>query len=166
VFESGQPQPDGSIAGNDADAAQAAYEPHHQVISSSDQVQIYEPIMKNSDGQVTYTLLRAASYAKDNRLLPRGFDKGTASEDIAVRGDAASDEDFVGGSDAVTYQIDLQGTSGPFTLSAALLYQTLSYRFAEDLDQDGTPLIERFTRYYRESDRRPAILVTVQETIR
>jgi hypothetical protein len=166
VFESGEPQPDGSIAGNDADAAPAAYEPHHQVISSPDQVQIYEPIMQNSDDQVTYTLLRAASYVKDNRLLPRGFDKGGAGEAIAVRGEAASDEDFADGSDTVTYQIDVQGYSGPFTLSAAFLYQTLSYRFAQDLAQEDTPLIEKFMQQYRESDKRPAILATVQETIR
>jgi hypothetical protein len=166
VFESGEPQPDGSIAGCDADVDQAGYEPHHQIITSPDQVQIYEPIMQDSDDQVTYTLLRAATYVKDSRLLPRGFDKEGAGEAIAVRGEAASDKDFAGGSDRVTYQISVQGYSGPFTLSATLLYQTLSYRFAQDLAQEDTPLIQRFTRYYRESDKRPVILATVQATVR
>jgi hypothetical protein len=122
--------------------------------------------MVDSDGEVTYTLLRAASYAKDNRLLPRGFDKGAAGEDIAVRGAAAPDDDFVGGSDTVTYQVDVQGASGPFSLTATLLYQTLSYRFAQDLAQTDSPLVDRFMGYYRESDRRPAVLATARETIR
>jgi len=166
IFESGEPQPDGSIAGCDADVDQAGYEPHRQVISSPDQVQIYEPIMQNSDGQVTYTLLRAASYVKDNRLLPRGFDKEGANEAIAVRGEAASDDDFAGGSDRVTYQLSVKGASGPFTLSAALLYQTLSYPFAQDLAQEDTPLVDEFMQQYRESDKRPVVLATVQQTIR
>ena len=34
--------------------------------------------MLNSEEAVTYTLLRANSYAKDNRLLPAGFDKASA----------------------------------------------------------------------------------------
>ena len=87
VFESGRLQADGSIVGSDADEDGARYEPHYDLISSPDQVQIYEPIMQNSDGEVTYTLLRAASYAKDNRLLPQGFDKATAGEDVDHRKD-------------------------------------------------------------------------------
>jgi len=118
VFESGQPLPDGSIAGNNADEDLKTYEPHYDVISQPDQVQIYQTIMHNSDGAVTYTLLRAASYVKDNRLLPDGFDKSSASEAIAVWGQAIGDENFTGGSDQVRYQVDLQGHSGPFTVTA------------------------------------------------
>ncbi len=166
VFESGQPQAAGSIAGNNADENGTAYEPHHEVISSPDQVQIYESIMQNSDGEMTYTLLRAASYVKDNRLLPRGFDKGTASEDIAAWGGAASDDNFVGGSDRVTYQVSVQGYSRPFTVSAELLYQAVSYRFVLDLRQDSTSLIERFRRYYEDTDKMPTAIATVQKTVR
>lgn len=53
-----------------------------------DQVRIYEPIMGHSDSAVTYTLLRAAKYLKDNRLLPPGFVKQDAPVDIAVYGAA------------------------------------------------------------------------------
>ena len=166
VFESGSPQADGSIAGSDSDQDGARYEPHYDVISTADQVQIYEAIMQNSDGEVTYTLLRAAAYAKDNRLLPSGFDKGSASEDIAVYGAAAGDENFGGGSDQVTYQIDVQEYEGPFTLRAELLYQTLSYRFAQDLCQQDTEEVESLCRYYRAADHTPALIASVQRTVR
>jgi hypothetical protein len=87
IFESGKPTGDGRIEGNDAeDEDPNTWEPHYTVITQAEQVQIYEPIMLNYEGEVTYTLLRAYSYTKDNRLLPAGFDKGSASDDIAVWG--------------------------------------------------------------------------------
>ena len=38
VFESGQPQANGSIAGNAADTDPSTYEPHHDLITQPDQV--------------------------------------------------------------------------------------------------------------------------------
>ena len=86
VFESGALRPDGSIEGNDNDTDPNRYEPHYTEIRSADQVQIYEPILKDQNGKVTTSLLSAVGYLKDNRLLPRGFDKATANADIAVYG--------------------------------------------------------------------------------
>jgi hypothetical protein len=166
VFESGQPQSDGSIAGNDADEDPARYEPHYDLIFDPDQVQIYEPIMLNSDGEVTYTLLRAASYAKDNRLLPMGFDKATAGKDFAVHGVAAGDESFYGGSDRVAYQIDVQRHTGPFTVRVELLYQPLSYRFAQDLCQEETAPIESMCSYYRTADHTPVVVASTEQKVR
>ena len=80
--------PDGSIQGNDNDADAARFEPHYTEITRPDQVQIYESIMVGPDGALTTGLLTAVRYVKDNRLLPRGFDKRTAEQDIAVHGDA------------------------------------------------------------------------------
>ena len=159
IFESGNPQEDGSITGNDADLNAGAYEPHYNRISRPEQVQIYEGIMRNSDGNVTYTLLRGAGYAKDNRILPRGFEKEKAPEDVAVWGMAISDSDFKGGTDHLIYEIDISGKSGPFTVSAELLYQTLSFSFARDLFQDHTKQEDSFASYYKELDKKPAIVV-------
>jgi hypothetical protein len=166
LFESGQPQVNGSIAGSDADQDPSAYEPHYDLIANADQVQIYESVMQDSEGAVTYTLLRGAAYVKDNRLLPSGFDKASAGEDIAVRGSAASDETFVGGSDRITYQIELKGREGPYTVSARLLYQTVSYRFASDLFQDDGPLVERMAGYYGSADHTPVVVADDQKTVR
>ena len=166
VFESGRPQPDGSIVGSDADEDAGAHEPHYDLITDPDQVQIYESIMQNSDGAVTYTLLRGAAYVKDNRLLPSGFDVAGASADIAVRGAAASDEGFAGGEDQITYQIDLAGRAGPYTVSAELLYQSVSYRFAMDLRQDDTPVVERMSRYYDAADHTPVVVASAEAQVR
>lgn len=155
IFESGKPNPDGTIDGNAADTDLTAFEPHYETITQPDQVQIYEPIMGNSDGEVTYTLLRAAEYLKDNRLLPQGTDKTALPADIAVCGEASGDENFVGGSDQVTYEVDVSGAQGPFTVNAELLYQPLSHAFIQDLLIDPTPLTERFGGYYELADRTP-----------
>ena len=123
-------------------------------------------LMLDSEGAVTYTLLRGAVYVKDNRLLPNGFDKTSALDDIAVRGSAVSDESFAGGSDRITYRVDLKGHGGPYTVSARLLYQAVSYRFAMDLFQDDGPHVERMARYYGSADHTPVVVAEAQESVR
>ena len=162
IWESGAPSADGTISGNAADADPAAFEPHYDLITQPDQVQIYEPIMGDDEGKVTYTLLRAAEYLKDNRILPAGADKAALPPDIAVYGQAGGDANFVGGSDLVTYRIEVQEATGPFMLSAELLYEPLSYQFVADLLADGTELVERFGRYYQETDRTPLVVAAIE----
>ena len=86
LFESGAMRSDGSIVGNDNDADAGSFEPHYQVIDHAGQVQIYEPIIADGSGKVTTGLLSAVTYAKDNRVLPDGFDKETADTAIMVHG--------------------------------------------------------------------------------
>ena len=162
IFESGKLNADGTIEGNSADTDQAAFEPHYDLITAPDQVQIYEPIMGDNEGHVTYTLLRGAMYLKDNRLLPEGADKTTLPADIAVYGQAQGDTNFVGGSDMLTYQVDVNGANGPFTFSAELLYEPLSYRFVQDLLLDKTSLTERFGGYYGEMDKLPLRVTSIE----
>jgi hypothetical protein len=158
VFESGAANSDGSIVGNDNDADPARYEPHYQVIDSPDQVQIYESIMRDSEGGVTTALLRGAGYLKDNRLLPSGFDKGTALEDIAVRGQAMEDADFFGGGDRVPYAIELGNAEGPFTVTVELLYQSVGYRWAENLRRHKASETDRFLGYYEAVPNLPVVV--------
>ena len=165
VFESGKPGSDGSIEGDDADVNIETHEPHYDVISNPEQVQIYQAIMENSDGEITYTLLRAARYAKDNRLLPVGFDKDKVEGDIAVYGSAAEDGNFTGGSDQVQYQIEIQGHSSPFLVTVELLYQSISASFMQDLSVDETDLVDRFVGFFNTADRSPVVIATIQDTI-
>jgi hypothetical protein len=166
VFESGQPQPDGTIAGDDEDADEKAFEPHYDLITQPGQVQVYQSVMSNSDGQVTRTLLRGASYVKDNRLLPLGFDKATAGADFAVRGEAVQDANFQGGADRVTYRIDVGSAQGPFAVSAELLYQTLAPRFAQDVTSGSANPAKLFAGYYAAADKAPIVVAVVQQTVR
>ena len=112
------------------------------------QVQVYEPILGAPGGTVTTGLLTAVTYLKDNRLLPRGFDKPTASKDVAVHGSALDDDDFTGGGDRIRYAVDVDGAAGPFTVEVRLCYQSIGYRWAKNLA--GRPDAEsvRFSRYY------------------
>lgn len=148
VFESGAVSPEGRIDGNDNDADAARFEPHYDEITSSDQVQVYEPILGDPGGAVTTGLLTAVSYLKDNRLLPRGFDKRTASKDVAVHGAASADDNFTGGGDRVRYAVDVSGATGPFTVSVRFYYQSIGFRWAKNLATRTDAESVRFSRYY------------------
>jgi hypothetical protein len=165
IFESGMSENDGRIIGVDSDENLLAYEPHYDVISSPDQVQVYQSVMQNSDGEVTYTLLRGAHYVKDNRLLPEGFDKKNVMEDIAVYGAALEDGNFTGGTDQLQYLIDIEGHSGPFTVTAELLYQSISYPFIHDFSGDDTDLVVRFVGFFNNADRSPVLIAMTQKTV-
>jgi hypothetical protein len=164
VFESGKVNEDGSIVGNDADAKAGAVEPHYDLITSSDQVQIYESVMGDVNGKATYVLLRGATYLKDNRLLPLGFDKSKSSKDTAVAGDAYADANFKGGGDEVTYQLQLKG-AGPYTVTAELLYQEMGYRFAQSLFGQKDALITGFNTLYQSMDKTPSVVASLSKAI-
>jgi hypothetical protein len=165
VFESGKPTGDGRIEGNAADQDLATWEPHYEFITAPDEVQIYEPIMLNTDGVVTYTLLRADSYVKDNRLLPEGFNKHNAVADIGVYGGALDDTDFVGGSDQVVYEVNIAELNEPLNVTAELLFQTLSYPFVTDLKVNPTQLVDRFMVMYDLVPNKEETLARAQTTV-
>ena len=148
LFSSGQIEPTGAIAGNDNDLDGARFEPHYRQIQSQDQVQIYETIMGTQAGAVTTGLLSSFSYLKDNRMAPRGFDKRAVPEDVAVHGDALDDPDFVAGEDRVRYAVDVAGAQGPFTVEAQLWYQSIAYRWAQNLRAYSAAEPQRFVSYY------------------
>jgi hypothetical protein len=164
VFESGALMPTGRIVGNDNDDDRTKYEPHYREITRSDQVQIYEPILKDTHGHVTTGLLSSVGYLKDNRLLPRGFDKATAGPDFAVVGDAASDPEFVGGSDRVRYRVDVRGAQSPLKVMAELWYQPIGFRWAHNLRLQPAVETNRFVAYY-ESMAATAAVVLARDSI-
>jgi hypothetical protein len=159
VFESGALDPQGSIEGNDNDADPSRYEPHYNEITSSDQVQIYEAIMVDQAGKPTTGLLTAVRYEKDNRLLPRGFDKRNANPDTVVRGSAAEDQDFIAGGDRIRYSVAIGAAQGPFQVEAELWFQPISYRWASNLRAYDAAETRRFTAYYDSMSSASAIML-------
>ncbi|MFN8527359.1 MAG: hypothetical protein U0670_01965 [Anaerolineae bacterium] len=161
VFESGSYDNYGRISGNANDDDPQAFEPHYDVITAPDQVQIYEPIMGDTAGNVTTTLLLASQYLKDNRILPQGYNAATAPIEIVPWGDAATDTDFIGGSDRVTYQVPVTGATG-LTIEVEMVYQTLSYRWAENLrvyeNNPEAPEVTAFLRYYAAVPNTPELI--------
>jgi hypothetical protein len=148
IFESGALNADGSIQGNDNDADPSRFEPHYREITGPEQVQIYEPILKDAAGHVTTGLSAATGYLKDNRLLPAGFQKQTASQDIAVAGDAADDPNFTDAGDLIRYSVPLPEARGPYHVEVELWYQPIGFRWAHNLSSYRSFETRRFVAYY------------------
>ena len=141
------------------------FEPHHNVINSSEDVQVYEAVMGDVNGNMTHTLLRASEYLKDNRLPPVGFKSdGPGYEHTSVYGVASNDDDFNKdadgegtGSDLVTYEIPADAVSWPVHIQAVLLFQTPMPRFVQDLPNGGVAA-ERFLSLYAEAANVPTVI--------
>jgi hypothetical protein len=123
------------------------FEPHYEEITQPDQVQIYESIMGTPAGQPTTGLLQATQYLKDNRLLPRGFDKASAAAEIGVFGGAIRDADFVGEGDRVRYRVPV-AAAGPIVVDVELRYQPIAFRWARNLASYTAAEPKAFTSYY------------------
>lgn len=165
VFESGAVNPDGSIDGSDNDTDHLKFEPHYDLITSADQVQIYESVLGDTDGKVTQTLLRAAEYLKDNRLTPAGFDKNRVPYDVAVRGDALDDLNFNSGKDEITYRIK-NLLPDEHSIEVSLNYQPLSHGFINDLfREDDLPEVSRLKSMYESQILKYEVMASATTTV-
>jgi hypothetical protein len=162
LFESGAPAPDGAIAGADSDADPQAFEPHYDVIDRPDQVQIYETIMGDVGSRPTTGLLSAVKYLKDNRVLPRGFDKRTAASEIAVVGDAAADASFTGGVDRLRYRVQVAAGRRLGRIVVELRYQPIAYRWAHNLEAYNAPEPARFVEYFDRLSSTASVVVATE----
>jgi hypothetical protein len=104
--------------------------------------------MRDQEGRPTTGLLKAVGFAKDNRLLPQGFEKAGADPWIAVIGGAAQDANFVAGGDRIRYDIDLEKAEGPFEIAVELRFQVIAFRWAENLRPYQSEETRRFVAYY------------------
>lgn len=165
VFESGKLLEDGSIQGEDSD-----YEPHHDVIESENQVQIYQAIMKDVDDKVTFTLLRGSSYIKDNRIPPKGFKKDhTDYTDAAIVGEADKDPNFnkvssdASGSDLIRYNIPVENSLDNYKIIAKLYYRTISKKFADELFNHSTEKVNSFKAMYDKEDQKAVLVKSIEK---
>jgi hypothetical protein len=120
-----------------------AYQPHFfgtaRPITSQSQVQIYEELIKDADGDFTTSFIRRDTTVKENRLLPKGWtakgpDPASLSGEFLhstfPEGDAAKDPSYLNGSgtSVVQYQISLSALPAGIDRSRVRVKATLVYQ--------------------------------------
>jgi hypothetical protein len=157
MFESGAVDKSGAIRG-----VPDGHAPHRDLITRSEEVQIYQAVMADTKGQPTWSLLRGATYFKDNRLPPRGFKPvGTNAASVAVFGGAETDVNFnarASGRDEVIYRIALPESKGNLSVEVELLYQSVPPETVTRLLNSKEPLAETFAKLYRRQSKQPELI--------
>jgi hypothetical protein len=162
VFKSGLLRSDHEVEGHDV-----GYEPHYDVITSGDQVQIYEMVMGDVNNNVTTVLERAKSPLKDNRLVPLGFITSHPSYDTTrIAGVPSSDLDFNrgalgqegSGTDIVRYHIPLNGVSSSLRAYAKVYYQPVPPGWNAEMFAFTSPDIDAFRDMLGASDGTPVLV--------
>lgn len=118
---------------------------HHEVITSQDQVQVYETLLHSADHKFSTSFIHAGKTIKDNRLLPRGwsakgpgpglkgkFLKATHPGPLAKHDERYQDGS---GSDVVTYKMSLPAGVDPSDceVRVTLYYQSIPPYFLQSL---------------------------------
>jgi hypothetical protein len=161
LFHSGGFNADFEINGRDE-----GWEPHYDVITSDDQVQIYEMVFADVEGTPTTVLERAHTLIKDNRLVPRGFTTAHAAYDTTrIGGLAESDPNFNrlngtegSGSDRIEYRVATGGYVGPIDVTVRAWYQSMPPRWMEDMFAWDDPEINGFRELYNAADQSPVLV--------
>ncbi|MFK7757252.1 MAG: T9SS type A sorting domain-containing protein [Flavobacteriales bacterium] len=161
LFHSGAIQDDYRVSGHNE-----TYEPHYTKITSADEVQIYEMVVADTNGDVTTVLERADTYIKDNRLTPKGF---TTSHEVydttIVAGNALADSNFNfeggtegSGSDRIIYKAPMLGYEGAVNVTARVYYQSVPPKWNEEMFMFTTPEIDAFRDMYDEEGADPVLI--------
>ncbi len=166
LFSSGAMNPDFTLKGEPA----LLTEPHHDVIRSSDEVQIYELVAADVNGDFTTILERSATAMKDNRLPPLGFKKSSPVYDTTrIVGAAENDPDFNilsgaegWGGDIVHFHVPVNGFSGKVNVTARVLYQSIPQKWMNEVFQTDAPLINNWKSMYYAADRSPVVVAEAQ----
>src|SRR3972149_2502490 len=162
IFESGEWNENGEIVNYNN-----LYEPHYEEITSEDKVQVYEGVFADVDQQVTYTLLKAHEFVKDNRIPPQGFTSSHISYDsIGIYGNAVGDPDFNKedgvegtGSDIIVYRVPAsQGIN--YRVTHENCYQSIKPGLVDHLREIDEPDINSFIGMYDKIPNLPFIMKT------
>jgi hypothetical protein len=127
-------------------------QPHYQTITAGDQVQIYQELIRDSDGRLTTSFLRRFATVKDNRVRPKGYDpqfyarsSSPYIQELAVlHGAEASDPSYFDprrtGSDEVEYRLALEPDvlARAASVEATLYYQSIPPFFLQDRFSDAS----------------------------
>jgi hypothetical protein len=162
LFRSGGWDPTYEVIGHDE-----SWEPHHDVIRSEDQAQIYEMVMGDVNGDKTTVLERAKFSLKDNRLTPVGFSTSHPSYDTTLVANVPdTDIDFNrdemgiegSGSDVVRYHVPMSGYLGLIRIRAKVWYQSAPPRYMQEMFTFNTEDIDAFRTMYEAADGSPTLV--------
>lgn len=162
VFHSGRMNPDYSLPDEDPN-----FEPHYQEITNPNQVQIYEMVPGDVNGNFTTVLEQGDRPLKDNRFTPQGFTlTDPAYDTTAIVGNALMDPDFNrnpngshgSGSDILYFAIPNHGYSGALSVQARVWYQSLPPKWMAPMFQFSAPEIDAFKLMFDAADRSPILI--------
>lgn len=160
IFKSGILDSNGYLIGYDN-----SYETHFDLINIEDNVQVYEMVMGDVNGDVTTVLERANTHLKDNRIPPKGFTDFHPSYDTtAVHGNALTDPNFNfsgiqgTGTDEVYYTIPIDGYEGELEVDARVYYQSVPRKFLDEMFEFASEEIELFEYLYNEENQSPFLV--------
>jgi hypothetical protein len=161
IFHSGQTDENFNLVAEDP-----GFENHFTMINSEEQVQIYEMVMGDVNGDVTTVLERASEHLKDNRIPPMGFTTSHYSYDtVKIVGHATTDSNFNNesgiegsGSDRLKIHIPINGYGGNINITAKVYYQTINDKWLEHMFSYNSTEIDFFRSIYDEADKTPVLV--------
>jgi len=163
LWESGGTNADGVItdtAGNPLlteffSPSQQSFQPHFWTgnpITSDQQVQIYEEMIRDPQGQLTTSFLSLDNKVKDNRIQPQGRSSSGPNADITASVGTGADPSYQGGCgcSVVRYRLPLTGgLTNAAQVQATLYYQSIPPYYlrqrAEDASGPDTARLVNFT---------------------
>jgi hypothetical protein len=144
------------------------FEPHYDLITSEEQVQVYEYVMADETGAETTVLSQADFPLKDNRLAPFGFtDTHFAYDTVGLYGQVLNDDDFNltetgeqgSGTDITSYHIFTDGYVGPVDVKVSVYFQVTPPRWLESMFEYQSEDIDLFNWMYETADKDPVKVV-------
>jgi hypothetical protein len=163
LWESGGTNADGVItdtAGNPLlteffSPSQQTFQPHFWTgnpITSDQQVEIYEEMIRDPQGQLTTSFLSLDNKVKDNRIQPQGRSANGPNAAITASVGTGADPSYQGGCgcSVVRYQLPLTGgLTNAAKVQATLYYQSIPPYYlrqrAEDASGPDTARLVKFT---------------------
>lgn len=161
IFHSGNWDENMEVYGHDDN-----YEPHHDIIRSEDDAQIYEMVVSDINGNRTTVLERMATPLKDNRIPPLGFTTTHEVYDTTfIAGAALEDTNFNkidneegSGSDNISFHIPIDNVEQTLFVDAAVYYQTAPPRWMEEMFAESSPEIDSFKAMFNAADKTPILV--------
>lgn len=164
IFWSGKYDGNGDVVNRDT-----PWEPHRNVITSDDQVQIYEMVMGDFYNNPTTVLERSDTVLKDNRLAPKGFLNAHPSIDTMKIYGIGNDADFNfsgvtegTGGDIVHFHVPMNGYTGPLLVRAKVWYHSVPRPWLDEMFSYSSPQIDTFRNYYDNANQAPSLVADAE----